>query len=326
MKFNITKIDINTNKDLSKNLVLNFTYYGDNDKDVLVRIFETYFDVGWKVIGNKIHVTNGINYWVSDNVHNGLAYRIVNNIKIEFLDFETNEVIYSEICNIGNDNFKRRSLGGDISKKNVWIIGDSNTYNYFSMYKKDSKDMSINDYIINPIDVPELSINRFVNKDYSSFFDSLPLKSQDKIILILGEIDCRVGFYRNSEVKKNLLIDQITNVIDRYYDSIMELKSKYKDIEIVLSLPNPTLRDGWLKDRDDLTHTSTQKDRLFIRQFYEKYLQKKFTKEIIKILDLTKEFSNELGFIKDEILVFNDTHNKPTNTVFENIKKFLIDD
>ena len=326
MKFLIKKIETKTQENLSKSIFIEFTYFGEK-KTVYVKITENFFDLGWKVIGGNIELNNGINYWVSDTISFSFSFRFVNSIRLEFYDLETNDMLHSEIYPINNNNTSLRSYGKNISTKNIWVIGDSNTYNYFNKYETPSSDLKINNSLVIPIDIPELSINRFVNRDHIKFIKSLPIMDGDDIIFILGEIDCRVGFFKNSQHKKNNIIDQINNVTDRYIKSLLKIKEEFKNNNIITSLPNPALRDGWLKEKDieGLLYNSTQKDRLFNRFYFEKYYTKEAKKNEIECLNLTHGFENNLGFTKDSILVNGDTHNKKTDIVFENIKKYYND-
>lgn len=321
MSFIINKIIVKTLEKDTKEIKVEFFYNGPK-KSVIVRLYENFFDVGYRVIGGNIDVDKGALFWVSDKVTNGLTFRMVNDIRVEFIDSNTDEIIESHIYPIGNDNYLLRSQRGTVSKKNIWVIGDSNTWNYFSKFGYGDMDFNINDKIVVPIDIPELSINRFVNRDASKFLSSLPIIDGDEIIFILGEIDCRVGFYRNANLKGRTLIEQISNVVDRYIDNIINLKEKFNNVDIKISLPNPAFRDGLIEKVNELLSTSNEYDRLYIRRYFEDYLLSKCDKNDIECLNLTDGFQDEKGFMRVELLEKNDTHNKPTDIIINNLKKY----
>lgn len=320
MGFIINKIIVKTLEKDTKEIKVEFFYDGPK-RSVIVRLYENFFDVGYRVIGGNIEVDKGALFWVSDKVTNGLTFRMVNNIRVEFIDSDNDEIIESHVYPIGNDNYLLRSQRGMVSKKNIWVIGDSNIWNYFSKFEYGKVDFNINDKIVVPIDIPELSINRFVNRDASRFLKSLPLVNGDEIIFILGEIDCRVGFYRNAELKGRRIFEQIINVIERYVKKILDLKKEFSHVDIKISLPNPAFRDGLLIN-DELLSKTNQYDRLYIRRLFEDYLISECQKNNIECLNLTEGFEDEDGFMNVNYLVNNDTHNKPTDIIINNLKKY----
>lgn len=321
MGFRIHKIISNTLEKDVKEIKIEFFYSGP-DREILIRLSENFFDVGYRVVGSQIKVSEGLLYWASDKVTNGLTFRMVNDIRVEFIDSNTDEILESHTYPIGNDNYLLRSQGDTVSKKNIWVIGDSNIWNYFSKFGYGKVDFHISDKIVVPIDIPELSINRFVNRDAIKFLSSLPIIDGDEIIFILGEIDCRVGFYRNAGLKGKTLIEQISDVVDRYIENIIKLKEEFNNVDIKLSLPNPAFRDGLIEKVDELLSTSNEYDRLYIRRYFEDYLLSKCKINNIECLNLTEGFQDEKGFMKVELLEKNDTHNKPTDIIINNLKKY----
>lgn len=321
MKFVVKKITVYDIEKYTKKIKVEFFYYGPK-KTINVRIYETFFDLGYKGIGGDIEINNGTLYWFSDVVTDGLFSRMVNQLRIDFIDSETKELIETQKHPIGNDNYLLRSQGGIISKNNIWVIGDSNTYNYFSKFEYGKNDFEINNKVIIPIDIPELSVNRFVNRDIRKFINNLPIIDGDEIIFILGEIDCRVSFYRNAELKGISTIKNISNIVDRYVEKINLLKEEFKNIDIKISLPNPAFKEGLIDKIDEFLSKTNRYDRLYIRRYFEDYLTDKCHTNNIECLNLTDGFQDEHGFMRTEILEKNDTHNKPTDIIMNNLKKY----
>jgi hypothetical protein len=321
MSFTIHRILTKTLEKDAKEIKVEFFYNGPRKK-VIIRLYETFFDLGWRMIGGVVEVTNGPLYWVSDRVTNGLTFRMTKNIKVEFIDSESNEIIESHICTVGNDNYILRSQRKGITNKNIWVIGDSNVWNYFSNYDYGSEDFNINGNMVVPIDIPALSINRFVNRDGVNFLNTLPLYKGDDVIFILGEIDCRVGFYRNSILKGNNIIKQISNVVDRYIDKLHLLIEEFSEVTFKVSLPNPAFRDGLIDKVDEFLSDSDENDRLYIRRYFSDYLTTKCLEHNIECLNLTDGLQDEKGFMRVELLEKNDTHNKPTDIIMQNLRKY----
>lgn len=321
-------INIKTNLETNtKSFRLDFRYNGDTEKKVTIKLNETFFKLGYRMIGGEIIINKGLNYWVSDFFSNGLIYRFNDKIKISFHDIENNnQSIYEEVINIGNTNLNNRSMGRDMSLKNVFFLGDSNTYHYFSNYRYNSDDFFFSDKVIIPIDVPELTVNRFINSNPQKFIDSLPLMNGDSFILNLGEIDCRVALFRNSKLKGRTLISHINNVIDRYVDVILELIENNKKIEFIICLPQPPMRDGWVveHDIDHLLKESTERDRMFILQYFSRYLIDKVNKLNIRYIYPFKELEDKEGFMNNEYLLPFDNHTKDNEIVLNKLKKILL--
>lgn len=310
----------------TKHFRIDFNYKGEQEKKVSVKIYETFFNLGYRVIGGEINLVKGINYWAADTFNNGLIYRLNNDIKICFHDIDDdNNILYEEIINIGNQNIEQRSRGGDMSRKNIWFIGDSNLYHYFSKYNFNSDEFFFNDKVLMTIDIPELSINRFINSKYLEFIKTLPLFNKDIVILNLGEIDCRVSFYRNAKLKNRTLIDHINNVLERYVNTIKNIKQSIYNIELVICLPHPPLRDGWVKDHDinHLLNESTEKDRYFIREYVNRILIDKLNEINIKYINPFTLLEDEQGFINNEYLLPFDNHTKDNELVLNEIKKLI---
>jgi len=323
----ITNISIEPIGD-GKKIRIDFSYHGQEIKIATVKIKEEFFKLGYRAIGGEIALVNGMNYWVVDGFNKGLYYRFSDKIKITVEDFENdNDILYSDIINIGNQNLRMRSQGRELHLRNIWYIGDSNAHHYFSKYPYGSDEFLFDDKILNPIDVSELTINRFVNSSYKKFIDSLPLMKGDYVVLNLGEIDCRVSLYRNARLKGLELTKHIDNVLDRYVFAINDLSLSFPEIEIVTVLPHPTLRDGWMADHDVdyYLKDSNEKERLFIHKYLCKGLTDRLEKINKKVVNPLVILNDEEGYIDSKFLIPKDTHTKDNDVILEEIKKIMKD-
>lgn len=321
----IVNITIN-NEPNTKHIKLDIKYQGDGEKKVNVKLYEEFFKLGYRVIGNEITLNKGFGYWFADVFSNGLIYRFNDKIKICVDDIENNnKTICEKIINIGNSNLQRRSMERDMSIKNIFFLGDSNVYHYFSKYEYGSDNLFFNNKVLIPIDVPELTVNRFINSNPQRFIDSLPIMDDDVIILNLGEIDCRVSLFRNAKLKSRTLINHINDIIDRYVKTIIELINNNQNIKFVICLPHPPMRDGWVKehDVDHLLKESTEKDRMFITQYFSRYLKDKLNEVDVKHIYPFKDLEDREGFINNEYLLPFDNHTKDNDIVLTELKKLL---
>ena len=310
----------------SKSFRLDFKYNGELEKKVTVKLYEQFFNLGYRAIGGEINLRKGLNYWVSDSFSNGLVFRFNEKIKISFDDIENNnKPIYEEVINIGNTNLNHRSKGRNMSLKNIFFLGDSNVYHYFSKYKYSSDDYFFRDKVLIPIDVPELSVNRFINSNPQRFIDSLPLISEDIIVLNLGEIDCRVALFRNSKLKGRTLISHINNVVDRYINVITDLIHHNSNLNFIICLPHPPMRNGWVKEHDinHLLRESTEKDRMFITQYFSRYLKDKLNELNVEYIYPFKGLEDKEGFMNNDYLLPYDNHTKDNDIVLTELKQLL---
>ena len=102
-----------------------FVYNGDNTKKIKIKLYENATNARWQVVGGIINVNKNVNYWVEDTFPHKFESFYNNDIILKIIDVDTDKIIFEKLLRTSSINIKKRSLGGDFSKKNTWIIGDS---------------------------------------------------------------------------------------------------------------------------------------------------------------------------------------------------------
>jgi hypothetical protein len=82
------------------------------------------------------------------------------------------------------------------------------------------------------------------------------------------------------------------------------------------------MRDGWVKEHDvnHLLKESTEKDRIFITQYFSRYFIDNLDKIGIKHIYPFKGLEDKEGFINNEYLLPFDNHTKDNETVLNELK------
>lgn len=305
---------------------VDFFYTGDDTKKIKIKLYENATNARWQVVGGIINVKKNVNYWVEDTFPYKFESFYNNDIILKIIDVDTDKIIFEKLLRTSSINIKKRSLGGDFSKKNTWIIGDSHTNHFFSYdINYDIKNFETNSTIINPAAFPLLSINRFVNIDYLKILNNLPIFDGDDICLFIGEIDTRVGILRNSDLKNISYVEQIYNLTKRFVDVIKVIKNKYPNCNIYYILPNPPVKDGWLsEDKIEVGFgNTTEKDRFNIRYGFENIIIKEMKKIDVDVLKIYKNYLKPDMFVDEKFLIYGDHHFKTPNNFLGLIKEYF---
>jgi hypothetical protein len=82
------------------------------------------------------------------------------------------------------------------------------------------------------------------------------------------------------------------------------------------------MRNGWVKERDinHLLKESTEKDRMFITQYFSRYLIDNLDKIGVKYIYPFKGLEDKEGFINNEYLLPFDNHTKDNEIVLNELK------
>lgn len=324
--FSIVKYEHEFLEKESQRLKIFFKYNSPKKRKVRVKIYEGATNARWQVILGEITVQKDVIYWVED-IHKFKFECMYNNdVIVKFVECDTNDVLWEKKINTSKVNISKRSLGGDFSKKNTWIIGDSHINHFFS-YGVDYnvKNFETNNTIINPLALPLLSINRFVNSDYSKIIKNLPVMGRDDICLFFGEIDTRIGIIRNSRKKNISLYQHTINLVDRFTSAIEVLKKQYTDCNFYYILPNAPVEDMWISDEKkiEVFDFGNQHERYVVRYMFEDIVKSKMGDINVKTLDIYKSYIKSDMFVDEKFLIENDHHFKTPNTFLEKIKEIF---
>lgn len=324
--FSITKYEHKFLEEEKQFIKIYFTYNGDGCREIKVKVFENLTNTRWQVIGGIIPVKKNHSYWVSDISQFKFEIMYNNDLIVKFFDNQNGEILYEQKIITSSVNINKRSLGTDFSKKNTWVIGDSHSNHFFSYnISYDIKHFETNNTIINPVALPLLSINRFINSDYLKLFRNLPIFDGDDVCLFFGEIDTRVGIIRNSNLKNITYVEHTINLINRFINVVEELKNKYNKCNFYYILPNPPVMDGWITSEKKIIalQESDEKTRFLVRYCFENVIVEKMNKINVKVIDLYKNYVDSIGFVDNKFLIEDDHHFKTPNNYLEQLKNIL---
>jgi hypothetical protein len=318
MKFHIISYDLQFLKDGQQSFRLDFKYTGE-PKHIRIKLTEPIFETSWNEIGGLMRVGPGHSFFAATTLMNPFDSKFNLDLKLEFIEDETNEVLEKFILPTYAVDIKKRSLGSEFHKRNVWVIGDTHIGD-FSPKEYDSPLLQEPNYTINPIGHPNLSLNKFIKNNYKRFLSTLPIMDGDTLLLMLGEIDCRVAFYRNSK-SRNIPVESLINeTLDNYIIALEDIQSLYPSCNIKISLPTPPVADGWITSEnnlDTMLNGSKQHERYHIRRTFEFLIREKLKDTNIQILDLTKVYEDGDGFT-DTTYLLEDNHHFQYDGVFIN--------
>jgi hypothetical protein len=320
--FELLKYDIDLKRDGTTYLRIDLIHSFKNTKKFQVKLINPTFTEIYHVIAGDIEVPPNVGWCVQTTIKKPFDLKFNNDCQIHFIDSNTKEIIQCISIPSFTVDYKRRSLGQNFNKKNIWIFGDSHIDCFFS-YNVDNPILQTSQYTLNPISNAALTINRFTNRDYLKFLSSLPIIKGDEIIFMLGEIDCRISLLRNA-LLKNLPIENHTqNVISKYKSSLDHIQTKYPECKIKVCTPLPPLPEGWVEvDKDILLGNFTQEDRINTRNLVIKELQSQIG-DTYSIIDITPNLMDDKNLSNTLLLKEDDIHFIPSSTVINNIKNHL---
>ena len=191
--------------------------------------------------------------------------------------------------------------GNDIlNKKTIWILGDSHVAHLFKNI--DNNEIKYGDYVFNHCSVVGLSLNRFLKSNNQEFLKTIPIKEQDVICLLFGEIDLRKTILKTSRDKKIPQYFLMYNIITKYLNFFNELKKKYKNV-FILS-PNGVIKDGQVnKNVEEYFEIDSEQERMNLWKEFNNTMQKVLLNNYI---DFTKEIRDSKNFIHKNFLIENE--------------------
>ena len=324
--FEITKYKIDlteTDQNHFQNIRIDFKYLGNSSKSIQVKLVNPLFTDIFHNIGGTIKVTTNSSWFVTTDIGKPWDIKFNTDCEVHFIDVDTKKTLQKIFIPTFQVDYKRRSLKESFNKKNVWVFGDSHV-DYVFCYTITHPILQTDSYTLNPISNAALTVNRFTNRDYLKFFSSLPILDGDEIILMLGEIDCRVSLLRNASLKSLDIETHIFNVINKYKKSIDNIQNKYPQCKIKICYPLPMVPDNWVvTDKENLLGNWTIEDRLYTRNLFIKELKAQI-EPVYSLIDITLGLGNKKGISNVSLLIDDDMHFKPNDIVTNNIKNQII--
>ena len=312
----IDKYEIINNADGSQ--VFKIDYHSKVDTPVRLRILmqdllfkTTNYEMGYHDIGPNC------GYWSTFfSFDKGHTTQFSMGVFIMFID-ESNNIVHSQEIPFIITDYKRRSVNKySHSHPNMWIIGDSNV-GVMMM----NRTLLINNKVINWVSHLFLSINRFIKSDYKSFLKTIPIHNGDTIAFMLGEIDLRVSCGRNAGLKGISAEHNLDRIINKYYNTLKEIKELYPKCKVIVMAPNPPIRDGVLAPDSYLGIWSNESDRMMLYKRFTNFFYNESLLGNITYLNGMDLYSDEEGFMKTELLGPNDSHVLSGDLFIESLSK-----
>ena len=161
-------------------------------------------------------------------------------------DFNNQKLYWNYLLKILNqhENKSLTYIAPKLEKK-LYVIGESHSLVSHGLHIQNSgKDFLCKSFLIQGCKQSDLGsdIKNYYKNKFESIFCSLPEPS--KILLTIGEIDCRLNSgiikHRNKYPQKKM-IDLITNTIENYLNYIFKLNSSAKHDIIIQGVPCPNI-------------------------------------------------------------------------------------
>jgi hypothetical protein len=205
------------------------------------------------------------------------------------------------------------NFNSTIHKPKFWMIGDSHVnYNTTAPVRY----LTTQKYDIVSVSVQALSLSRFLNSDWKRFFTTIPIWEMDVISFEMGDVDLRMSLLKKSEEKNTPVGELLKDLIVRFSNFIDEFKNIYKN-EIIILLPNRTVKDGWDKDNRVMSTTKIRVD--LWNQFRDLMLELGKINNI-KIWDYKSIYEDSDGSMLNSMLVKEDVHLESHELMLEDLK------
>lgn len=315
--FEITKIKVDSKNNGSDEIFVEFIVNGSDVDNLKVVIEERIFRTSTCEI-QPFSVKTGCQYWIScttigiGSVNNGsgqLTSKFNNGFFVKFYNGEN--LLYEYEYKYLKTNLERLQLRPAFYKKTIWVVGDSHVAHIFKNIKHE--DINFGDFVFNHESVVALSLNRFLNSDYEEFLRTIPIKKDDVVCFLLGEIDLRKGIIHTSRTKNKNMNYLLYSLVHRYVEFYSSFTKKFRNT--FLLSPNGIVLEGHVESfyLDHFTEDSEQ-DRIFLWNEFHSLLTEMLGQRYI---DFTKSIRRDDNSINFSFLKNDDHHLKSDKKYFE---------
>ena len=228
------------------NLSILMDYMNNLDESVL--LLESVLEIDKNNYGLKAAVNLAI-FKFLENSFSDSKNLLLTSQKIQekkSFDFKNQKIYWNYLLKIlGQHENKSLTYIAPKLKKKLYVIGESHSLVSHGLHIQNSgKDFLCKSFLIQGCKQSDLGsdIKNYYKYKFESIFCSLPEPS--KILLTIGEIDCRINIgiikHRNKYPQKKM-IDLITNTIENYLDYIFKLNSSAKHDITIQGVPCPNI-------------------------------------------------------------------------------------
>jgi hypothetical protein len=123
-------------------------------------------------------------------------------------------------------------------------------------------------------------------------FRNFQIQENDVVILTFGEIDVRCHIGKQRDIYMRDIDSIITTLVDNYIQTLLENKTFYRNLELILYTVTPPI-DRW--NTTDFPIYGTLCDRVFISKLMNQKLLIAAEKFKLKLLDVYEQYSDEQG-------------------------------
>jgi predicted O-methyltransferase YrrM len=302
------RIDSLSHDDLIKEskFEIHYTLESNVSEKRMLRIFiyDPFFNVRYTPGETTNEVYTNQSYWTLFHVDcdaNDEKPNLKFGVRVVFKDDESGEIIYDKVHKTHHKAYEMRNVSFDNPsyKKRVWVIGDSNAWSSLGdcWYRPEN----LSGYLPIRVSMTSLSLNKFVDGDYISLLNSLPIQEGDCLTFMFGEIDLRYSIHNHSNKTGKNPILVCEKLMDRYYDAISNIKEKF-DNRIIVLAPNPPMRDNYLEG--DLL--STEEIRVACWNTFNEFWKSKT--DFVEYLDWTDSYKLIDGMVDTSKLYEKNHH------------------
>ena len=228
------------------NLSILMDYMNNLDESVL--LLESVLEIDKNNYGLKAAINLAIFKFLENNFSDSKKLLLTSQ-KIQektSFDFKNQKIYWNYLLKIlGQHENKSLTYTAPKLEKKLYVIGESHSLVSHGLHIQNSgKDFLCKSFLIQGCKQSDLGsdIKNYYKYKFESIFCSLPEPS--KILLTIGEIDCRLNIgiikHRNKYPQKKM-IDLITNTIENYLDYIFKLNSSAKHDIIIQGVPCPNI-------------------------------------------------------------------------------------
>lgn len=303
--FEVTDIKFLENSVSTKDIVVYYKYTGTEHLTIKINAKDLLFET--TSFCTSVDISPGGSYWSRINTTSNSICTTYFTMGV-VLDFTSEgNVLYSKKINFIHTDFNRRTKNNTISfdKPNFWVVGDSHVGFYFNDYDLNLLDRG--SYNINWISHLELSLNRFLKRDWKTFLKTIPIIDGDVISFNLGDIDLRVALFKNAKYKNCSPEYLLSTILMKYVSFIKEIKILYPNNEIVILSPNPPVRNDSITDSYLIAGDEIQRKKLW-DQFNDFILSEYKVSKTFYYWNTMRDYMDDEGYMKTNLLIENNNH------------------
>lgn len=333
MRINIFNIDFD--RAYSKNeLYFQFLFISTVYHDIEIKIYDPYFKSDLGIIPHTLSCTPGGSYWVEFclsqytpwGTYTGPTFGFKAGFVIEFFS-KTSGERYTEPFKYGGKNYtyKNLSLATPLNERRIYMIGNSHIWSTFGLEEENIN--RLNNFCLSKQAFYGLSLYKFFTGNYVEFLQQLPMVQNDVILFYWGTSDLRYSIFKRINKYGIDLIEALYDVLYLYYFSLKRITEEYPNTKIIVTSVNVGIKKTHLNslDHDIVFYNSSDIDRKKISAIFNDFMNRKVNhlKNVTFFKWDDEYYTDDEGYIKEELLYPNDIHIKDSSHALELLSNHL---